>query len=57
MKKEKINQPSSDLQTFMDVNHINSLKELLSISDEVLIAMPGFGWHLLKEILFLRKVQ
>ena len=56
MKKEKINQPSSDLQNFMDVNHINSLKELLSISDEVLIAMPGFGWHLLKEILFLRKV-
>lgn len=57
MNKQNINQPSIDLQTFMDVNHINSLEELLSISDEVLMAMPGFSWHLIKELLLLRNIQ
>ena len=57
MNKENINKPSSDLQTFMDANHINSLEELLSISDEVLMVMPGFSWHLIKEILLLRNIQ
>lgn len=57
MKKQNINKPSSDLQTFMDVNHINSLGELLSLADEVLMAMPGFSWHLIKEILLLRNIQ
>jgi hypothetical protein len=57
MNKQNEKQPSSELQAFMFINKIESLEELLSISDEVLVEMPGFGWHLLKEILLLRKVQ
>ena len=57
MHKQNDKQPSSELQAFMLINTIESLEELLSISDEVLVEMPGFGWHLLKEILLLRKVQ
>ena len=56
MNKQNINKPSTDVQTFMDVNHINSVGELLSLSDEVLMAMPGFSWHLIKEILLLRNI-
>ena len=56
MNKQNINKPSSDLQTFMEVNNIDTLEELLVISDEDLIAMPGFSWHLLKEILLLRNI-
>jgi hypothetical protein len=57
MHKQNDKQPSSELQAFMLINTIESLEELLSISDEVLVEMPGFGWHLLKEILLFRKVQ
>jgi hypothetical protein len=56
MKNQNDNQTSSDLQTFMEVNNIDTLEELLLISDEELIAMPGFSWHLLKEILLLRNI-
>ena len=49
--------PSDELQTFMLVNNIQTIEELVAIPDEVLVEMPGFGWHLLKEILLLRKVQ
>lgn len=57
MQKQNDIQPSADLKAFMLINKIDSLAELLSFADEVLIEMPGFGWHLLKEILLLRKVQ
>lgn len=57
MNIQNINKPSKDLQTFMDVNHINLMEELLCLSDEVLMAMPGFSWHLIKEILLLRNIQ
>ena len=57
MQKQHDIQPSDELKAFMLINKIVSLEELLSIADEVLIEMPGFGWHLLKEILLLRKVQ
>lgn len=57
MNQQNDKQPSSELKAFMLINKIESLAELFSIADEVLIEMPGFGWHLLKEILLLRKVQ
>jgi hypothetical protein len=57
MHKQNDKQPSAELQAFMLLNKIESIAELLSFADEVLIEMPGFGWHLLKEILLLRKVQ
>jgi hypothetical protein len=57
MRKQNNSQVSPALTTFMQVNAIATLKELLLIPDEVLVEMPGFGWHLLKEILLLRKIQ
>lgn len=57
MREQQNSQVSPALATFMRVNAIASLKELLLIPDEVLVEMPGFGWHLLKEILLLRKIQ
>lgn len=57
MHKQNEKQPSAELKGFMLLNKIESIAELLSFADEVLIEMPGFGWHLLKEILLLRKVQ
>jgi len=57
MRELHNSQVSPALATFMQVNAIASLKELLLIPDEVLVEMPGFGWHLLKEILLLRKIQ
>mgnify|MGYP006187235071 FL=1 len=57
MQENEQNRPSDELQTFMLVNNIQTIEELIAIPDEVLVEMPGFGWHLLKEILLLRKVQ
>ena len=57
MHKQNEKHPSAELKAFMLLNKIESISELLSFADEVLIEMPGFGWHLLKEILLLRKVQ
>ena len=57
MQEHEQNLPSDELQTFMLVNNIQTIEELIAIPDEVLVEMPGFGWHLLKEILLLRKVQ
>ncbi len=57
MNKQDDKQISAELQSFMLLNKIQSIEELLLIPDEVLVEMPGFGWHLLKEILLLRKVQ
>ncbi len=57
MNKLNDYQPSAELEAFMLLNKLQSIEELLLIPDEVLVEMPGFGWHLLKEILLLRKVQ
>ena len=43
-------------ETFMKLNQIGSLTELLAIADEILLQMPGFGWRLMKEVLTLRKI-
>uniref|UniRef100_UPI0040494197 hypothetical protein n=1 Tax=Flavobacterium sp. TaxID=239 RepID=UPI0040494197 len=48
---------SAELQLFMQLNAIGSWKELVAVPDEKLIHLTGFTWHLLKEILLLRKVQ
>ena len=47
---------SPELITFMKLNQIGSLPELLAIADEILLQMPGFGWRLMKEVLTLRKI-
>jgi hypothetical protein len=57
MRKQTTPKISPELTTFMVVNNIATLKELIIIPDEVLVVMPGFGWHKLKEILLLREVQ
>ena len=48
--------PSAELLTFMKLNSLQTLAELLSISDEDLLIMRGFGYRILKEILLLRKI-
>lgn len=57
MQEHEQNRPSAELKAFMLVNNIETVAELVALEDEVLVEMPGFGWHLLKEILLLRKVQ
>lgn len=56
MKTEMDFTPSTELLTFMKLNKLQTLAELLSISDEDLIKMRGFGYRILKEILQLRKI-
>ncbi|MDR6845343.1 DNA-directed RNA polymerase subunit alpha C-terminal domain-containing protein [Flavobacterium granuli] len=48
--------PSTELLTFMKLNNLKTLAELLTISDEDLLKMHGFGYRILKEILQLRKI-
>ncbi|GGA87291.1 hypothetical protein GCM10008015_29930 [Flavobacterium palustre] len=48
--------PSAELLSFMKFNNLQTLAELLSISDEDLVKMRGFGYRILKEILELRKI-
>jgi DNA-directed RNA polymerase alpha subunit len=48
--------PSAELLTFMKLNNLHTLAELLTISDEDLLKMRGFGYRILKEILQLRKI-
>jgi hypothetical protein len=57
MDTQQVKKPSIALEEFMNVNHIQNLEELLALSDEAIVELPGFGWNLLKEILLLRKVQ
>ncbi len=40
----------------MKLNNLQTLSELLFISDEDLLKMRGFGYRILKEILQLRKI-
>lgn len=55
-EKERYNL-SKELVEFMLLNRIQTVAELLLLSDEVLVNLHGFGWHLLKEIVLLRKIQ
>lgn len=56
MNSQNQQYPSKELGAFMAVNGIKTIDELISIPDEVLVTLPGFGWHLLKEILLFRKI-
>jgi hypothetical protein len=47
--------PSTELLTFLKLNQLQTLSEVLSISDEELLSMRGFSYRILKEILALRK--
>ena len=48
---------SPELEFFMKQNKISSVIELLSIDNEELLEMNGFGWRLMKEVLSLRLVH
>lgn len=48
--------PSTELLRFMKFNNLQTLAELISISDEDLVKMRSFGYRILKEILELRKI-
>ena len=56
MNSQNQHNPSKELEAFMALNSIETIDELIAIPDEVLFTLPGFGWHLLKEILVFRKV-
>jgi len=48
---------SPELDRFMKENEITSVDALLSIENEDLLQMEGFGWRMMKEVLSLRKIQ
>ena len=48
---------SNELKVFMRLNKIATVDELVLLTDEELIGLPGFGWRLFNEILLLRQVQ
>lgn len=48
--------PSAELLTFLKLNNLQTLADLLSITDDDLLKMRGFGYRILKEILQLRKI-
>lgn len=47
---------SPELQRFMDAQKIPSVSALLLIDNETLLAMDGFGWRMMKEVLKFREV-
>ena len=57
MKNKSNPSISPELEAFMQLNKLPTVAALLSLMDEELIELPGFGWHLLKEILLLREIQ
>ncbi len=57
MFEKIIHNISPELNYFMQLHKIVSLDELLSIKNENLLKMEGFGWRLMKQVLSLRKVQ
>jgi len=48
---------SPELERFMKENEFSSIEVLLTIENEDLLQMPGFGWRMMKEVLLLRKVH
>lgn len=57
MKDNKEKNLSPELEFFMKLNKIPDTITLLTISNEDLLQMNGFGWRLMKQVLGLRKVQ
>ena len=57
MVEKIIHNISPELDYFMQLHKIVSVPELLSIKNEDLLKMDGFGWRLMKQVLSLRKVQ
>jgi hypothetical protein len=55
MKNEILISP--EIQRFMEMHKISSITILLSINDETLLGMAGFGWRMLKEVLKLRQSE
>ena len=47
--------PSTELLTFLKLNQLQTLSEILTFSDEELLTMRGFSYRIFKEILALRK--
>lgn len=57
MKNNQEKNISPELEFFMELNKIADIKSLLTISNEDLLQMNGFGWRLMKQVLDLRKIQ
>lgn len=57
MNSNELTPISPELEAFMKLQKFSSLAELLAIDDEDLLALDGFGWRLMKEVLGLRKIQ
>lgn len=57
MKDHKEKNISPELEFFMKLNKIPDINALLTISNEDLLQMNGFGWRLMKQVLGLRKIQ
>ena len=55
MKNETVISP--ELQRFMELHKIINLILLLQIEDEILLAMDGFGWRMMREVLELREPE
>lgn len=48
---------STELDRFMKENEFSNIDALLTIENEDLLQMTGFGWRMMKEVLLLRKVH
>jgi hypothetical protein len=57
MKEIKETNISPELEIFMKLHEIPDIIALLTISNEDLLQMNGFGWRLMKQVLGLRKVH
>jgi hypothetical protein len=56
MKNNQEKNISPELEFFMELNKIDNISALLTISNEDLLQMNGFGWRLMKQVLNLRKI-
>ena len=57
MKEIKEKTISPELEFFMKLHKIPDTTALLTIHNEDLLQMNGFGWRLMKQVLGLRKIQ
>ena len=48
---------SPELKRFMEYHKMPNLETLLSIEDEDLLKMDGFGWRMMREVLLLRETN
>lgn len=56
MEIEKWESISPELEDFMQLQEFASSEEMLQVADEELLALEGFGWRLMKEVLQLREI-